>query len=68
MKRLLDGGGNVDIQDDEGRSHLMRVSALGALQLVEQLLTASAAIDLPDNNSFTALYIMENVLLGFSKF
>ena len=55
VRRHLDSGVSVDLQDEEGMSALMYAAGQGRSSTVEVLIDRGAALDLQDEDGATAL-------------
>ena len=56
MKALLASGAQVDVQDAEGMSALMKAVAFGHTAVLKALMSADANVNLKDSGKLTALH------------
>lgn len=55
LEILLEGGADIEAQDEEGRTALIRASACGYEDVVQRMISVGAKIDAKDNYGTTAL-------------
>ena len=59
IKLLLSKGGDCNLQDNDGRTHLMFAALFGCMDLAKLLLSKGADCNLQDNDGQTALMYAE---------